>query len=45
MAMVEPDNKMFNTKQEWNSPDLREERRLKALSELNLRQPETIPVF
>ena len=45
MTMVEPDNKMFNIKKEWNSPDLREERRLKALSELNLRQPETIPVF
>jgi len=45
MAMVEPDHKMFNIKKEWSSPDLREERRLKALSELNLRQPETIPVF
>ncbi|MDJ0675089.1 MAG: GAF domain-containing sensor histidine kinase [Calothrix sp. MO_167.B42] len=43
--MVEPDNKMLNIKKEWSSPDLREERRLKALSELNLRQPETIPVF
>ncbi len=45
MAMVEPDNKMFNINNECNSQNPREERRLKALSELNLRQPETIPVF
>lgn len=45
MAMVEPDNKMFNMKNDWSSQLSQEERRLKALSELSLRQSETIPVF
>jgi signal transduction histidine kinase len=45
MAMAEPDNKMFNIKNDWDSQQPREERRLKALSDLSLRQSETIPVF
>ncbi|MBD2346368.1 GAF domain-containing sensor histidine kinase [Anabaena subtropica] len=43
--MVEPENKLFDLKDGWISPDTREQQRLKGLSELGLRQPETIPVF
>jgi signal transduction histidine kinase len=43
--MVEPDNKLFVLKDGWAAQETREEQRLKALSELGLRHPETIPVF
>jgi signal transduction histidine kinase len=43
--MVEPENKLFALKDGWASQETREEERLKALSELGLQQPETIPVF
>ena len=43
--MVEPDRKMFVLKEGWASQETREQQRLKALSELGLKQPETIPVF
>ncbi len=45
MVMVEPENKLLPLKDGWASPETREQQRLKALSELGLRQPETIPVF
>ncbi len=45
VAMVEPDNRLFVLKDGWASPESREKQRLKALSELGLRQPETIAVF
>ncbi|QLE55162.1 GAF domain-containing sensor histidine kinase [Nostoc sp. TCL26-01] len=43
--MVEPENKFFAIKDGWASQETREQQRLKALLELGLRQPETIPVF
>jgi signal transduction histidine kinase len=43
--MVEPENKLFGFKDGWVSQEAREQQRLEALSELGLRQPETIPVF
>ncbi|WP_138496925.1 GAF domain-containing sensor histidine kinase [Nostoc sp. PA-18-2419] len=43
--MVEPENKLFALKDGWTSQETREQQRLKALSDLGLRQPETIPVF
>ncbi|MEA5627363.1 GAF domain-containing sensor histidine kinase [Nostoc sp. UHCC 0251] len=43
--MVEPENKLFALKDGWDSHETREQQRLKALSDLGLRQPETIPVF
>ncbi|GAX37443.1 GAF domain-containing sensor histidine kinase [Nodularia sp. NIES-3585] len=43
--MVEPENKWFGFKDGWVSQELTEEQRLEALSELGLRQSETIPVF
>ncbi|MDH6104016.1 GAF domain-containing sensor histidine kinase [Chrysosporum ovalisporum ANA283AFssAo] len=43
--MVEPEKKLFGFKNGWFSPRATEERRLEALSELGLLQPETIPVF
>jgi signal transduction histidine kinase len=43
--MVEPENKLFGLKDGWASQETREQQRLKILSELGLRQPETIPVF
>jgi len=43
--MVEPENKLFALKDGWASPETREQQRLNALSELGLRQAETIPVF
>ncbi len=43
--MVEPENKLLTLKDGWASPETREQQRLKALLELGLRQPETIPVF
>jgi signal transduction histidine kinase len=45
VAMVEPENKLFALKDGWTSQETREQQRLKALSELGLRQAETIPVF
>lgn len=45
VAMVEPENKLFALKDGWDSPESREQQRLKALSDLGLRQAETIPVF
>lgn len=45
VGMVEPENKFLPLKDGWESPETREQQRLKALSELGLRQPETIPVF
>jgi signal transduction histidine kinase len=43
--MIEPENKLFALKDGWDSHESREQQRLKALSDLGLRQPETIPVF
>ena len=43
--MIEPDNKTFILKDGWGSQEAKEKQRLHALSELSLRQPETIPVF
>jgi signal transduction histidine kinase len=43
--MLEPEKKLLSIKDGWSSSDGREQKRLKALSELGLRQPETIPVF
>ncbi|WGV28350.1 GAF domain-containing sensor histidine kinase [Halotia branconii] len=43
--MVEPENKLFSLKDGWVSQETREQQRLKVLSELGLRQSETIPVF
>ncbi len=43
--MVEPENKLFSLKDGWASQETREQQRLKALTDLGLRQPETIPVF
>ncbi len=43
--MVEPENKLFALKDGWTSQETREQQRLKALSDLGLRQSETIPVF
>ncbi|MEC4817107.1 MAG: GAF domain-containing sensor histidine kinase [Scytonema sp. PMC 1069.18] len=43
--MVEPENKLFALKDGWASQETREQLRLKALSDLGLRQAETIPVF
>jgi signal transduction histidine kinase len=43
--MVEPENKLFAVKDGWVPQETKEQQRLKALSELGLRQPETIPVF
>ncbi|MEB3217324.1 MAG: GAF domain-containing sensor histidine kinase [Nostocales cyanobacterium 94392] len=43
--MVEPQNKMFAPKDGWLTPESQEQQRLQALLKLDLRQPETIPVF
>lgn len=43
--MVESENKLLSLKDGWASPETREQQRLRALSELGLRQAETIPVF
>jgi signal transduction histidine kinase len=43
--MLEPENKLFGFKDGWSPQDNREHYRLKALTELGLRQAETIPVF
>ncbi|MBF2065723.1 MAG: GAF domain-containing sensor histidine kinase [Calothrix sp. C42_A2020_038] len=43
--MLEPEKKLLSIKDSWSGQDGREQKRLKALSELGLRQPETIPVF
>jgi signal transduction histidine kinase len=45
VAMVEPENKLFILTDGWASEETREQQRLNALSELGLRQTETIPVF
>jgi signal transduction histidine kinase len=44
MVMI-PENKLFALKNGWASQETREQQRLKVLSDLGLRQPETIPVF
>ncbi|MBR8835750.1 MAG: GAF domain-containing sensor histidine kinase [Stigonema ocellatum SAG 48.90 = DSM 106950] len=43
--MVEPENKLFALKDGWVNQETKEQQRLKALSELGLRQTETIPIF
>jgi signal transduction histidine kinase len=43
--MIEPENKLFALKDGWSSLETKEQQRLRALSELGLRQLETIPVF
>ncbi len=43
--MLEPENKIFSFKDGWSPQENREQQRLKALTELGLRQSETIPVF
>jgi signal transduction histidine kinase len=43
--MVEPENKLFVLMDGWDSEETKEQKRLNALSELGLRQTETIPVF
>ncbi|OKH54734.1 histidine kinase [Calothrix sp. HK-06] len=43
--MLEPEKKLLSLKDGWNGSDTREQKRLKALLDLGLRQPETIPVF
>lgn len=45
VVMLEPEKKLLSLKDGWNGSDGREQKRLKALSDLGLRQPETIPVF
>ncbi len=45
VVMLEPENKLLSLKEGWSISDGHEQKRLKALSELGLRQPETIPVF
>ncbi|MBD2292244.1 GAF domain-containing sensor histidine kinase [Anabaena sphaerica FACHB-251] len=43
--MIEPENKLFAPNDGWNSLETKEQQRIKVLSDLGLRQPETIPVF
>lgn len=43
--MLEPENKLSALKDGWASLEIKEQQRLKALSELGLRLSETIPVF
>ncbi len=43
--MLEPENKLFGSKDGWSPQDNQEQHRLKALTDLGLRQAETIPVF
>jgi GAF domain-containing protein len=43
--MVEPENKLSALKDGWATQETREKQRLEALSDLGLRQSETIPVF
>jgi signal transduction histidine kinase len=43
--MVEHDNKLFAPNDGWNYLPTKEQQRLKLLSELGLKQPQTIPVF
>ncbi|HLO88004.1 MAG TPA: GAF domain-containing sensor histidine kinase [Nostocaceae cyanobacterium] len=43
--MLEPESKLLALKDGWTSLETKEQQRLKVLSELGLRQPETIPVF
>jgi len=43
--MVDSESKLFASKDSWTSLEKREKQRIKLLSELGLRQPETIPVF
>lgn len=45
MLMVEPENKLLALKDGWASQEPKEKQRLEALSDLGLRQSETIPVF
>ncbi|AFZ58914.1 GAF domain-containing sensor histidine kinase [Anabaena cylindrica FACHB-243] len=43
--MIEPENKLFAPDDGWNSLEIQEQKRLKVLTELGLRQLETIPIF
>ncbi|MFM2062734.1 MAG: hypothetical protein RLZZ507_2404 [Cyanobacteriota bacterium] len=43
--MIEPENRLFAPYDGWNSLEIKEQQRIKVLSDLGLRQPETIPVF
>ncbi|MBK1990449.1 GAF domain-containing sensor histidine kinase [Sphaerospermopsis aphanizomenoides BCCUSP55] len=43
--MIEPENKLFAPDDGWNSLETKEQKRLKVLSGLGLREPETIPIF
>lgn len=43
--MVDPEEKLFSFQDSWVTQKVTEKQRLEALSELGLRQPETIPVF
>ncbi|WP_016951744.1 GAF domain-containing sensor histidine kinase [Anabaena sp. PCC 7108] len=43
--MVDHENKLFASSDGWNSLPAQEQQRLKLLSELGLKQPQTIPVF
>lgn len=45
MVMIEPENKLFAPDDGWNPVETKEQQRLKVLSELGLRLPETIPIF
>ena len=43
--MIESENKMFPSLENWGSAQTREQQRLKALSAFSLRRLETIPIF
>ncbi|TAF03741.1 MAG: sensor histidine kinase [Nostocales cyanobacterium] len=43
--MIDSENKLFAPDGGWNSLTVKEQNRIKVLSDLGLRQPETIPVF
>lgn len=45
LVMVEPENKLLAIRDGWTSVETKEQKRLKALLEMGLRQPEMIPVF
>jgi signal transduction histidine kinase len=45
MVMIEPENKLFALDNGWNPLETKEQQRIKVLSELGLRLPETIPIF
>lgn len=45
MVMIEPENKLYVPNDGWDFFATKEQRRIEILSELGLRQPETVPVF